>query len=287
MKKMTRVKAAMAAVAGLILAMGVVGGTGGSAAAAGRAAAEPEKTCTSTDTFWMEGHPGKKANVSLCAHTDGTFMNVTGAADCFWGWGLWQYNQCRASGSWELRKDGKAVANGSIGGSQEFYPGPGTYTLVAYVSADGSQAGSPGGWHEIHASGEMRRTITLSTPLAAGPRLHGTVSRVGYYGGPSALTVTNKGDATANAVSIQLSSVGRDTAKVTDDKRCKAVGNWGDLECTLGDLAAGASQTVSLKTDEASKLCDGEYGGLYWSYKAKNFPEQPEPGAKTGICPQY
>ncbi|WP_330319171.1 hypothetical protein [Streptomyces platensis] len=292
MKKMTRAKAAMAAVAVLTLAMGMAGGTGGSATAAARVAAEPEKTCTSTDTFWMEGSPGKKANVSLCAQTDGTFMNVTGATDCFWMWGGGQYDQCRASGSWELRRDGKAVANGDIdnggiGGSQQFYPGPGTYTLVADVSADGSQDGSsPGSWHEIHASGQMQRTITLSTPLAAGPRLQGAVSEGGY--GPTALTVTNKGDGTAKAVSIQLrASGGGDTAKVTDDKRCKTDDRGDDLECTLGDLAAGASQTVSLKTDEASKLCDREYGGLYWSYKAENFPEWPEPGAKMGICPQY
>jgi hypothetical protein len=283
--RMTRTKTGIAAMAGLSLAMGVTAGAGSAAAAAG-AGATPDETCTSTSTFWMEKAPGKKANVSLCVQTNGKTMHVTASADCFSGWGLSQYDHCYANGAWKLQRGEETVANGAIGssaagttGTEAVYPGPGTYTLVGDVTARASQQVGGGGTTSFEASGRMERSVTLTTPLP-GPRLQG-------YGTPSALTVTNKGERTANAVTIRLSSLVLDPKKVTTDKRCAPAGA-GRLACTLGNLAPGASDSVPLNTQETSKLCglnDLDVLSLFfWSYQAENYPEQRGPVFLTTGC---
>lgn len=261
MKKLTRSSTAMGAVAGLTLAMVTAGAAVDSAAAAGQTAAEPEKTCTGTQTF--EGQDlGKKANVSLCAHTDGKVLRVTAAADCFWAGGAHQYDHCYASGDWQLLRNGKPVAKGKTERDAVLYPGPGTYTLVGHMAAHAEQLTSPGSTR-IEASGRMQRTVTLKAPIADGPRLAGTVS--GGADGSFTLTVKNVGNRSAKAVDYWIGSgVSNESDVSTADKRCKNVGGVG-LACELGDLAPGASTTVTLKD-----TCKSDDARGY--YQAMNFP---------------
>ncbi|MBT2478474.1 hypothetical protein [Streptomyces sp. ISL-94] len=167
---------------------------------------------------------------------------------------------------------------GRPGVSKVLYPGPGTYTLTAYVAVHGSDGLSYLKSY-FDANGTMQRTVELTTAIADGPRLVGTASRLDDAS--RVLTVTNEGNETATAVSVRISSGGfsSDAPKWTDDKRCKTDEPFNQfVVCTLGDLAAGASQKVALKA-EANNTCYKD--GLYWSYEAKNSSQLDET-----LCPR-
>ncbi|MFF5423723.1 MULTISPECIES: hypothetical protein [unclassified Streptomyces] len=261
MKKMIRARAGLAAG---VTVMALAGIAPVSSAAAPQAA--QETTCTDTDTFWDSRQPGKKADVRLCVDTDGTNVTVRGSADCYSGWGMSRYDACRVSGSWRLLKGEDVVSEGDLGQSV-LYAGPGTYTLVALVDARAFQSDGSGGTSNLDAGGTMTRTVSLTEPVADGPRLQGKLGR-----DPYAVTVTNNGNMPARSVVVELSGMGMNVeADVTSDSRC-AVDRWGAMVCALGDLAPGATAVVALNEVKVDDMCL-ESDGFGAVYRAENFRE--------------
>lgn len=256
-----------AAVTVLVLALGTVPAVGaGSTAVAApsvRAAAAGQERCTEGESF--KGYNwGQSVVVWGCGKTDGRMLSITAGATCYYALGT--YDECSASGSWTLRKNGKDVAS-SDSGFEVLYPGPGTYELDMSFVARGRSAGSSS--DNIRVAGRHVRPITFDTPLVDGPLLDGSTSPSDDQ--PTALTVTNKGNQPAKAVVITLSAMGKDATKLSSDKRCKS-NQWGDLECALGDVAANSSASVHLEQNAVSGICWSD-SHAFWSYKAENFPE--------------
>ncbi|MEU3031608.1 hypothetical protein ACPCBC_29105 [Streptomyces incarnatus] len=255
--------ARIAAVAAFALGAVPVAGMGNTAAATptvgATAAGAPH--CTEGES-WKGGGWGQYADVWACMKTDGKTLNITAHAACYYALGT--YERCSATGNWTLRKNGEAV----VSGGEAPYPGPGTYELDMYIVAEGRSAGSSS--PNLRVSGRHVRTVTFDTPFTNGPHLLGA-------NGPSdssksTLTVMNKGDQTAKAVVVTLSSPQNagGAAKLSDDRRCK-LNHWGNTECALGDVAPNSS--VSLPVSDDACRMSSEDGSRYWSYKAENFPE--------------
>jgi hypothetical protein len=227
------------------------------------AKAASETACT--DVIKVDGGDTRKANVKLCAQTNGQSMKVKFSADCFSFYGGSPYPTCIPEGSWELYKGTTLVADETDTGSA-LYPGPGTYTLTASVHVKASMPNS-----QFTVDGEISQEITLTTAITPGPRLNGGTTR---GGGTAGVTVTNIGDKPAAGVKIEISahsdvaerSINREGIAITNDKRCRDEG-YAEV-CELGSLAPKASGSVELSS-AAYDLCDiGETSTFTYAYEA-------------------
>jgi hypothetical protein len=268
--RMFSVAVAAAAIAGSgVWGMSHSGGSVGpkvpvvTADAANVAKAASEETCT--DTGEVSGGHGYKANVSMCASTNGQALKVKFSANCFSAAGGNKYDTCVPNGFWSLYKGETLVADGRASGSA-LYPGPGTYTLKAsvYVTAQGMNSG-------FTAKGEVSKEITLTTAILPGPRLNGGTN---YADGTLTVTVTNVGGKPATGVKIYIDASSADLRTIrqrkiaiTDDKQCSGKSIF-LTECRLGSLDPGSSVSVKFASG-ATSLCNiGERPTFTYSYTA-------------------
>jgi hypothetical protein len=127
------------------------------------AASAAERECTSTQQIITKGEA--KANVSLCAETDGKTVEARFRADCFldrwYGWDKFDSCDLQIVGSW-IYHDGKKLPAASGWNAAE-YDGPGTYVIVADVRMRGTSH-MGGGYVYGNARGELSYTVEFSEP---------------------------------------------------------------------------------------------------------------------------
>ncbi|MEU7583566.1 hypothetical protein AB0B50_39010 [Streptomyces sp. NPDC041068] len=137
--------------------------------AAQAAAASPQRAATVQ--AGQEEHCGEQqrfsgagngAKVKLCPKVDEAqqLMNIATGSTCFHPGKVW--NHCTVTGSWKMYRGDQQIAEGTVN-SWIPYVGPGTYTVVADVSAfahDEELANFSG----TRIPGRLTHTFTLASP---------------------------------------------------------------------------------------------------------------------------
>ncbi|MDT9695764.1 hypothetical protein [Streptomyces sp. P17] len=198
----------------------------------------------------LQGPGGQRASVSLCLGSGTPMMAVSAPATCRRA-GSPARSACLTSGTWTARRDGVAVASGTLPGSRE-YPGPGTYDIEAEVRVRSDPAG-------VDLSGTVRATLTLSAPKAAPTHRvevdRGTLRR----GTATTLTYRVHRDSERGDGSARFELIGEEASGVeltTDDARCvnplvgrhpSTARNLYALDCALTDLQPGRPATVVVR----------------------------------------
>ncbi|MFG2613992.1 hypothetical protein [Streptomyces anulatus] len=219
---------------------------------------------------------GRYEMVDLCLRTNGVTMTVTlENPKCYISnWAGTHEDACTVVGSWSAERTGTPDwAQGVVGEPERLYLGPGEYHIAA-----GVQFRFASGQASRH--GYLENTLIMATAHRA-PRLSATaVSLSDDPFGPTRLTLTNKGGATATRVGLVAAAPGSfgfpSPPPESDDPRCER--DRVSLSCgapwfpvpggsDLGPLEPGQSTTVDLKTWPRPQMdSDGQYHTGSWSY---------------------
>ncbi|MDG4860531.1 hypothetical protein P8605_20605 [Streptomyces sp. T-3] len=159
--------------------------------------AGPEEHCGDIRTL---SGGGNSANVKLCAKVDetGQTMNIATGSNCWNTLHTWPH--CDVTGSWKMSRNGRQIAEGAINRPVP-YVGPGTYEVVAEVSAHAHDSDVADAFSGTRLKGTLTSTFTLASERKDPPfTVEATPEHRNAQGEtPFTFTVTHNGETETQA----------------------------------------------------------------------------------------